>query len=324
MIGERHGIVRHIPEEELHAYLDQALSRSQCIEIETHLARCAACRDSRDEIAALRDRTTALLGKVTPRRSVPPPLSQLVLQAEERRRRRSWRRPALWAASLTVAIAGGWALRASLESGAPIPVANLPPIVAEAPASLLVSQPELSTEGEPVVTPIPPARRFPPPPPAPELGLAARTAGTLEVEAPRPIPSALAILPAGLDGRWRQVGLSEAEEATQGLVPLIPELPILGIQVRSAGAQERPLLFVTQRYAPGILVYTVEGPVADVAELVADQLARGDLRSSEPSRSPPDYVESGPGFERTSRVLTVLGRLPADTLTDLARAVVLR
>ena len=32
--------LRHIPEEELHAYLDQALSRSQCVEIENHLAEC--------------------------------------------------------------------------------------------------------------------------------------------------------------------------------------------------------------------------------------------------------------------------------------------
>src|SRR5215204_5547860 len=30
------GVMRHIPEEELHAYLDQGLSRSQCVEIESH------------------------------------------------------------------------------------------------------------------------------------------------------------------------------------------------------------------------------------------------------------------------------------------------
>ena len=34
----------HIPEEALHAYLDQALSRSRCVVIESHLAACPQCR----------------------------------------------------------------------------------------------------------------------------------------------------------------------------------------------------------------------------------------------------------------------------------------
>ena len=60
------GPMRHIPEDELHAYLDQALSRTQCVEIESHLAECPSCRGMRDGIAALRDRTTALLAKLAP------------------------------------------------------------------------------------------------------------------------------------------------------------------------------------------------------------------------------------------------------------------
>jgi anti-sigma factor RsiW len=65
--------MRHIPEDELHAYLDQGLSRSQCVEIESHLAVCHMCRIARDGIAALRDRTTALLTRLAPPRSIPPP-----------------------------------------------------------------------------------------------------------------------------------------------------------------------------------------------------------------------------------------------------------
>jgi len=45
--------MRHIPEDELHAYLDQGLSRSQCVEIESHLAACPSCQAARDGIAAL-------------------------------------------------------------------------------------------------------------------------------------------------------------------------------------------------------------------------------------------------------------------------------
>ena len=77
--------MRHIPEDELHAYLDQALSRSQCVEIESHLAACPSCQATRDGIAALRDRTTALLARLAPPRSISPSFESL---APARRRGR--------------------------------------------------------------------------------------------------------------------------------------------------------------------------------------------------------------------------------------------
>ena len=67
-------LMRHIPEDELHAYLDQGLSRSQCVEIESHLAGCASCQAARDGIAALRDRTTALLARLAPPAVLPHPV----------------------------------------------------------------------------------------------------------------------------------------------------------------------------------------------------------------------------------------------------------
>ena len=83
--------MRHIPEDELHAYLDQGLSRSQCVEIESHLAACPSCQAARDGIAALRDRTTALLSKLAPRRAFPPEFESLrrraASQVSARRRR---------------------------------------------------------------------------------------------------------------------------------------------------------------------------------------------------------------------------------------------
>ena len=83
--------MRHIPDEELHAYLDQALSRAQCVEIESHLASCQACQDLRDGIAALRDRTTALLATLAPPRRFPVPLDQLRGLAAARSARRHQR-----------------------------------------------------------------------------------------------------------------------------------------------------------------------------------------------------------------------------------------
>ena len=84
--------MRHIPEDELHAYLDQGLSRSQCVEIESHLAGCPSCQALRDGIAALRDRTTALLARLAPPPRVPPAFEVLRHRAAEvasRRRRRT-------------------------------------------------------------------------------------------------------------------------------------------------------------------------------------------------------------------------------------------
>src|SRR5829696_4925609 len=101
--------MRHIPEEELHAYLDQGLSRSQCVEIESHLAACPSCQSERDSIAALRDRTTALLAKLAPPRGFPPAFETLhrraQAQASAHRRRVQ---VGAWAASLVLAVGLGW------------------------------------------------------------------------------------------------------------------------------------------------------------------------------------------------------------------------
>jgi anti-sigma factor RsiW len=99
----------HIPEDELHAYLDQALSRSQCVEIESHLAACPRCQSMRDGIAALRDRTTALLAVLAPPVTLPPGIE--TIQARARgvvHGRQRAARAGIWAASLMAALGLGW------------------------------------------------------------------------------------------------------------------------------------------------------------------------------------------------------------------------
>ncbi|HEX6091069.1 MAG TPA: zf-HC2 domain-containing protein [Gemmatimonadales bacterium] len=109
--------MRHIPEDELHAYLDQALSRSQCVEIESHLANCPGCRRERDSIAALRDRTTALLATLAPPRRIVPSYELLSERAARRSARIAGRwRAGAWAASLLLAVGLGWGAR-SMDSG---------------------------------------------------------------------------------------------------------------------------------------------------------------------------------------------------------------
>src|SRR6476659_8157684 len=108
-----HETMRHIPDEELHAYLDQARSRAPCVEIATHLAACERCRGARDAIAALRDRTTALLATLAPPRRFAPIFDQLQDQAAARSaRRHQLRRAGVWAASVAAAIALGWGANA--------------------------------------------------------------------------------------------------------------------------------------------------------------------------------------------------------------------
>src|SRR3954469_20250301 len=127
------GTMRHIPEDELHAYLDQGLSRSQCVEIESHLAGCSSCQAARDGIAALRDRTTALLTRLAPPRCFPPEFESLRRRAASQvsaRRRRIQR--AVWAASLMAAVGLGWTASFLLHPAEPasrlaaVPVVALP------------------------------------------------------------------------------------------------------------------------------------------------------------------------------------------------------
>jgi anti-sigma factor RsiW len=125
--------MRHIPEDELHAYLDQALSRTQCVEIESHLADCPSCRATRDGIAALRDRTTALLSRLAPPPSFPPAfdrLRRLAAEVESQRRRRL--HVVAWVASLVVALGLGWSASSLVRSRAE----RVAPSVARTPAGM--------------------------------------------------------------------------------------------------------------------------------------------------------------------------------------------
>ncbi len=137
--------MRHIPEDELHAYLDQGLSRSQCVEIESHLAACPACQAERDSIAALRDRTTALLAKLAPPRGFPPAFETLQrrAQAQASAHRRRMQIGA-WAASLVVAVGLGWTANyLTMKPQTPVPV-SIPassPSVASVPRTPLPSTP---------------------------------------------------------------------------------------------------------------------------------------------------------------------------------------
>jgi hypothetical protein len=341
--------MRHIPEDELHAYLDQALSRSQCVEIESHLAVCPTCRAARDGIAALRDRTTALLARLAPPRRVPMAFEALRRQGDYRasvRRRRI--RIVAWAASLVVAVGAGWAA-AALSRHQPLrPVAQAPaPVAGDQPQAVAtdVHAPRAGAPGaaSPARATPRPAAREPreaqprdaeprerliehPEPAEPAnrdlIDLQAKLA-LLDVTAPvalAPIePSADRAAESG--GMWRTMSWDGARSEAGDELPHIEGLPVIRVQVQAGERGKRPLMVVAQQLASGQVIETIEGPASDVSQFLsrrgegATALAPGEVGL--PSAGDQSMAMQVGG----DRMLAVAGALPADSLRAMIRRI---
>ena len=338
---------RHIPEDELHAYLDQALSRSQCAEIETHLSACKLCQARRAAVAALRDRTTALLSGLAPRPVIVPPAYQLLRERQSRRVvlavwRARLQRASLWAAAVVGAVGAGWVARSVLD-----PHRITPPILAEAPvtptapadAPASASVPvDATAELERQATPIPiPQQRAPllaaravagrnqrAVVPAPTLQLASMVTPVVftrssETRVATPAPSN-----DPFSRVWRMVPWEDALQIAGSSLPFIEGLPVVGVLFQPGTGGERPTVIVAQQDPNGEVIQSIEGPVAKVDELLR-RLATSDMHASEYARTPPDYVElPGGAMRRSLRILTVTGRLAIDSLNALARVATMR
>lgn len=346
---------RHIPDEELHAYLDQALSRSQCVEIECHLAECSRCESARNLVAAVRDRTTALLAEAGPTRvMVAPPFERLTAIHRERvAARRRWfvgaKRIGI-AAAAVLAIGAGW-LGRGMFSPAPATgaaVSVLPTVAVNPPAddraAAIVLQPvappaepssartlvaagpvQLADEhsaSEPEVSPSGSHR--------PSVSRAARASSTVPIvteQATLVTTSAAGDDGYALDGLWQSIDWHQALAETNGTLPRVTGLPVNDVQVQRSGNGERPLVVVTQGYPSGAIVRTVEGPMERVEALLEREAARagGKLRASLPVLTPPDYLGDGAaGARRGLRIFAVMGSMPTDSLNSIARGIDLR
>jgi len=316
---------RHIPEEELHAYLDQALSRSQCVEIEHHLAECTGCRAERDAIAALRDRTTALLVAAAPRRIRPRPFTQVSATFVERTQRRNARiRTVAWAASVVGAIGLGWAL-----SRATSPLAPATDRQAAAPAAATTTPPPSMASTPPKrATPVVPMK----PTPLKLAGLPPRTLGADSSTPPTPPqPAGAELASVGgsstsgepvLDGMWRTVSWANAQNEGDYWLPRVEGVPVVQVKVRRSSQGGRPLTLVTQQLASGEMISTVEGPSPDVAALLSrqrGQSATAELQDMQAGPRPADSAAAGraatPGA--APRTLAIFGSAPMDSLKAL-------
>jgi hypothetical protein len=292
----------HIPEDELHAYLDQALSRSQCVEIESHLASCSACQAQRDRIAALRDRTTALLAVLAPPVSLPPSIETIrtragVLQG----RRHRMVRYGSWAASVLVALGLGWTAHVWMgRTSGTAERGNQDVAVQESAAAQSNSIPDSNARSSsPLPAPVttasnPPAPRNPLRTPSDRRPAGADTARNV----PLPLPVAPAVAHVALDtarnedssrfsaanstqlaneheipeltpeSMWRIVSVAAAEEESGAPLPSVPGLQVVQVKVQGLRANEK-IVAVDQRLATGEVIRTIEGPAAQMTDLLA-------------------------------------------------------
>ena len=332
---------RHIPEDELHAYLDQALSRSQCVEIETHLSACRACQAQRASVAALRDRTTALLSDLAPRPVIVPPEFQ-ALREQHRHRiavavwKARVRQAGLWAAGVVAAVGAGWAARSALD-----PHQAAPPIVplAQAPTaaeSTAVTPVSVSTADiERQATPLPiPEQRAPLLPTRPPANRSSRTVAGSSVLQLASVMVPTATTPAaftpfmdrgrtdGFSRIWRMVEWEDALQIAGSSLPYIEGLPVVAVLFQPGAPGERATVIVSQQDPSGEVIQSIEGPVDRVTELLQ---GKPDTHASDLTRTQPDYVELPDGrVKRTMRVLTVTGRISVDSLNTLVKRATIR
>jgi putative zinc finger protein len=318
--------MRHIPEEELHAYLDQGLSRSQCVEIESHLATCPSCQAARDGIAALRDRTTALLAKLAPRRGFPPAFESLrrraALEASVRRRRAH---RAAWAASVIAALGLGWTANylISTRTAAPVQIARqatFPRSVTPSATPAILRPPHASTPSA-----RPAARRQ-----IRRVRAEAPVVSTPAVAAPPSLElSSIDIPPTDfdldLDGMWRTMSWDGAQAEAGDKLPHIDGLPVVQVQLQASQQGKQPLMVVAQQLSSGEVIRTIEGPTNDVSHLLArrtmtdpdPRMASAD--SNHPSSGGPDHTDRTMAMQRGDRMLVITGALPPDSLLAMIR-----
>ena len=332
--------MRHIPEDELHAYLDQGLSRSQCVEIESHLAACASCQGARDGIAALRDRTTALLARLAPPRSFPTPFEALRRRADievSARRRRI--HLSAWVASIVAAVAFGWTASHLTGAGGSTRVASGAPVRTPAAVS---RQAVLKDSRTPTTTPaiLRPTRTDSARARAPRrptrvtvrAAAAAETSATsvpMVLVAPELELSSIDIPPATgeleLEGMWRTLSWVGAQAEAGDELPHIDGLPIVQVQVQSGENGKQPLMVVAQQLSSGEVIRTIEGPAQDVSQL----LARRTMSDPVPTASSVDSTHRNPvsaeridgsmAMQRGDRMIAITGALPPDSLLAMIR-----
>ncbi len=317
----------HLPEDELHAWLDGQLSPVQRREIAEHLLGCLICRAAEAEARLLRDRVSDLLAVAAPKRRTPVPAAAGPAAS------RGGRAMKVGTAAAILLMFGGTLSSIMLDQLAPGGVSGIPSVgiasVFVAPAVIArvgsglvgVATAEAMTVDAVAASPgrNPDMRH--------RTALASRTAVSPRViSGAAASPTALrrpsgavdpltsAALP---EGSWEAVSMAGARENSGGTVAHLAGIPVSIVRLRESGSGARPLSMVRQVLADGRAVWVIEGVVEEMDD-VYQMLTASGLSLSTPRRGLPDYVGPADAPTRTVRMVAVAAYLPSDSLNILA------
>jgi hypothetical protein len=118
---------------------------------------------------------------------------------------------------------------------------------------------------------------------------------------------------------WRTLSWDRARSESGEEPARIDGLPVMQVQVQQGRASSKPIMVVAQQLKSGDVIRTIEGPVADVSELLAH---RGPPAPAPASQTPSGDTNAADGMmamQRGDRMLAVTGPLPNDSLRAMIR-----
>jgi len=115
----------------------------------------------------------------------------------------------------------------------------------------------------------------------------------------------------GLQGFWRTVPWDKARDMAGKAPARVEGVPVEEVQVQPSRQGGSPMMVVAQRLSSGEVIQTIEGPAADVSQLLS---RRGDGGLDSAGR-PAEALTHG------DRMLVVTGELPPDSLRAMVRRV---
>ena len=298
----------HVPEEELHAYCDGELSPAQRVEIAEHLLGCLICRSQHAMVEAIRLRSATLLAIAVPtqirRRDVPA----LPVVAPRRR----WFGIAVGTAAAIIG-AVVWSQLAPSSAGSTgsqlantLGVSNLFGLGAPAVDSAAGNrrrQLEMMTR-----TTVPPQMKS--------------LAEFAHVSSAPTAPIAAEVDPV-FTSDWTPAALDEAIKVGNGSLARVGGVPVANVRIHPSTIGGRPTFMVRQLLPDGRAVWVFEGLEPDIAPVNQVLLASG-ITMSMVTRTRPDYVGVGADLRVTTRMVTVVGYLPVDSLNILVSRLTLR
>jgi hypothetical protein len=294
----------HVPEEELHAFSDGQLSSQQHVEIAEHLMGCLLCRAQHAEVEALRGRATALLALAVPAAGRNARRTRRV-----RTLRHRWPRIATAAAAAMVGLGVWFSLKPEVTGSAATQLAatlGLPrqfvPVSGVDSAGMRAKQLEISgrTTAAPHVLPSGTATR----------AMSAGAIGTTQVD---PV----------FTTDWTVTRTDSARALGGGSLAHVDSVAVSSVRIHPSALGGRPTIMVRQQLRDGRPFWVFEGLEDDITPFSQVLQASG-ISTSMVTRTRPDYVGTGSDIRISTRMVTVAGYLPVDSLNKLVAKVTLR